>query len=79
MTIITMSNIVVKTTMALVSIWNAIRKARNPKTNPPNKEKPMAAAANNIILIWVSDGGRVHLGFGRFAMKKTVFDASQNG
>ena len=23
--------------------------ARNPKTNPPNKEKPMAAAANKIV------------------------------
>ena len=40
---------------------------------------PMAATANNIILIWLSDGGKVHLGFGRFAMKKMVFDASQNG
>ena len=25
------------------------RIARNPKTNPPNKEKPMAAAANKIV------------------------------
>ena len=40
-----------------------------------NEMMPMAATANNIILIWVSDGGRVDSGFGRCVV---TFHGSQS-